>query len=397
MRKEIAFIDGPTDFSLVQGGPLFQLLVRTRLLKPPIELLARRIVVILLVAWLPLLVLSIFSGHALGGTGIPFLLDLGVHTRLLMSVPLLLAAEVLIHHWGKQIVRQFCDRDLVAPEDQPRFESIIASAMRLRNSALMEVLVLALAILGGYALGGRYLEMDTATWYRAASAHQMSLTPAGYWYLIVSLTIFRFILFRWYYRLVVWYRFLWQVARHIPLRLNALHPDRAGGLAFLSLSAYALQPLLLAHTVALSGFLGSKIWHEGATLPQFKLEIAAWIAFLMLLALMPLLFFVIQLGNAKRAGLREYGLVASRYVTEFRRKWIEGRAVPAEALIGSADIQSLADLSSSFAVVAEMRLMPFGRWAVLRLAIVTALPLLPLVLTMIPLGELIDRAMGVLF
>jgi hypothetical protein len=397
MSKRTQFIDEPTDFSLVQGGPLFQLLVRTRLLKPPMELLALRIVVISLVAWLPLLLLSVFSGHAFGGTGIPFLLDLGAHARLLVSVPLLLAAEVVVHQRGKLIVRQFLERNLVAPEDQPRFESLIASGMRLRNSALMEVLILAFSILGGYPLGGRYLQMDTGTWYRAAIGGQMSLTPAGYWYLIVSLTIFRFILFRWYFRLVIWYRFLWQVSRHIPLRLNALHPDRAGGLAFLSGSTFALQPILSAHTAALSGFLGSKIWHEGATLPQFKLEIAAWIVFLMLLVLTPLVFFVIQLGISKRAGLREYSLVASNYVAEFSRKWIEGRAPPGEALIGSSDIQSLADLSNSYAVVKEMRLIPFGRGTIVRVATATALPLLPLVLTMIPLDKLIDQAIAVLF
>lgn len=397
MRKKIPFIDEPTDFSLVQGGPLFQLLVGARLLKPPMELLTRRIIVISLFAWLPLLLLSIFSGHALGGTGIPFLLDLGTHTRLLVSMPLLLAAEVAVHRRGKQIVRQFFDQDLVAPEDQPRFESIIASGIRLRNSAFMEVLVLAFSILGGFLLGGRYLEMETATWYRAAAGDQMLLTPAGYWYLFVSLPVFRFILFRWYFRLAIWYRFLWQVSRHIPLRLNALHPDRAGGLGFLSTSTYAFQPFLLAHTVALSGFLGSKIWHEGAALPQFKLEIVAWLGFLMLLVLTPLVFFVIQLGDARRAGLREYRIVASRYVAEFRRKWIEGHAAPDEALIGSADVQSLADLSNSFTVVEGMRWIPFGQGTLVRMAIVTALPLLPLVLTMIPLDKLIDRAVAVFF
>ena len=77
MRKTIAYFDEPTDFSLVQGGPLFQLLLRAGLLKPPTDLLARRIVVILLVAWMPLLVLSILSGHAVGGLGVPFLFDVG--------------------------------------------------------------------------------------------------------------------------------------------------------------------------------------------------------------------------------------------------------------------------------------------------------------------------------
>lgn len=397
MREQISFVDEPADFSLVQGGPLFQLLVRTRLLKPPMELLFRRIVVTVLVAWLPLLVLSIASGHTCGGTGIPFLLDLGAHARLLVSVPLMLAAEVVVHQRGREIVRQFFDRGLVAPENQARFGSIIASGLRLRNSALIEVLLLSFSIVGGYALGGRYLELGTSTWYAGGRDNEMSLTPAGYWYLIVSLTIFRFILFRWYFRLIVWYRFLWQVARHIPLRLNALHSDRAGGLAFLSASTFSFQPILLAHTVALSGFLGSKIWHEGASLPQFKLEIVAWIGFLMLLVLAPLLFFVPQLARAKWAGLRDYGVTVSKYVHEFRQKWIDKDAPTKEALIGSADIQSLADLSNSFEVVREMGVLPFGRGTVLRLAVATALPLLPLVLTMIPLEKLIDRAVGVFF
>ena len=286
-------------------------------------------------------------------------------------------AEVIVHRRIKVIVRQFLDRGIVAPEDQPQFESLIASAMRVRNSVLAEVLLLAFAIVGGYWLGQRYIAMQVATWYAVPIGDQTQFTAAGYWYLFVSLTIFRFLLVRWYFRLFVWYRFLWQVSRHIRLRLNALHPDRAGGLAFLSGSVFAFAPVLLAHTIGLAGILGGKIWHEGATLPQFKVEIAAWMVFLMLLVLAPLFFFVTQLADAKRTGLREYGIVASRYVADFRRKWIEGHSAKDESLVGTADIQSLADLSNSFEVVREMRLVPFGRATVLRLALLTALPLCP--------------------
>ena len=77
MSKTNPILDEPTDFSLVQGGPLFQFFLRARLLRPPTDLLARRIVVISLVAWLPLLVLSALSGHAVGGLGVPFLFDVG--------------------------------------------------------------------------------------------------------------------------------------------------------------------------------------------------------------------------------------------------------------------------------------------------------------------------------
>jgi hypothetical protein len=43
-----------------------------------------------------------------------------------------------------------------------------------------------------------------------------------------------------------------------------------------------------------------------------------------------------------------------------------------------------------------MSVVPYGRAMVIRLLIFTAVPLLPLTLTMIPLDQLIDRAMGLL-
>jgi len=45
----------PDDFSLVQGGPLFQLFVRSRLSTSALDWLGRRIVTFSLLTWLPLL------------------------------------------------------------------------------------------------------------------------------------------------------------------------------------------------------------------------------------------------------------------------------------------------------------------------------------------------------
>jgi hypothetical protein len=98
----------------------------------------------------------------------------------------------------------------------------------------------------------------------------------------------------------------------------------------------------------------------------------------------------------KRRGVREYGMVASRYVNDFRGKWIEGGAGQ-EAVLGTGDIQSLADLSASFDVAREMRLIPIDIRSVVELAMLAALPLLPLTLTIIPLEDMIDRLTGVLF
>src|SRR4029450_3057712 len=88
----------PTDFSLVLGGPLFQLLRRSHLSDDALELVRQRIIIISLLAWLPLLLLSPLEGQALGGSAaVPFLLDVEVHIRFLVVVPLLIIAELVVH------------------------------------------------------------------------------------------------------------------------------------------------------------------------------------------------------------------------------------------------------------------------------------------------------------
>jgi hypothetical protein len=62
-----------------------------------------------------------------------------------------------------------------------------------------------------------------------------------------------------------------------------------------------------------------------------------------------------------------------------------------EALLGTSDIQSLADLGNSYAVVREMQVVPFNRNDVILLVVATVIPLLPLLLTVIPLDALLKH------
>ena len=56
----------------------------------------------------------------------------------------------------------------------------------------------------------------------------MNLSPAGSWYIIVSLPIVLYIILRWVWLQLVWLRFL-SVTSRMDLQLIASHPDRAGG------------------------------------------------------------------------------------------------------------------------------------------------------------------------
>ncbi|MGQ0634696.1 MAG: hypothetical protein ACT4QC_08800 [Planctomycetaceae bacterium] len=386
----------PAEFSLVLGGPLYQTWRRTRMLRPPLELLHRRLLGSVAITWLPLTVLTVIGGNATGGVRVPFLFDLDVHAKLLVVLPLLIAAEVLVHRLLRVIVRQFIEQGLIEPAEEARFGGAVAAAVRLRNSTIVELLMLALAFFGGYWLWKERVALHVATWYGQVTGESIRLTPAGYWYVFVSMPLARFVLLRWYFRLTVWYRFLWTVSR-IPLRLNPLHPDRAGGLGFLGQSVFAFAPLLLAHTLLLAAIIAERIWHEDARLPDFQLEIAGLFGLLMLMVLAPLTFFFFQLTRAKRSGLYEYGALAAAYVADFRRKWITGAGpeAAAEPLLGTADLQSLADLANSYDVIREMRVVPINRFSVLRLAILIALPLAPLVLTVIPLEQVLTRLVQV--
>ena len=383
---------------MVLGGPLFQLLRRAHLTGGTLELLRRRILLISLLTWLPLLVLSALEGQALAGkVPVPFLLDLENHNKFLVVLPLLIVSELVVHQRMRFVVKQFLERNLIPERALLRFDAAIASAFRLRNSVLAEVLLIAFVYVVGVLIVWRhYTALATATWYAVPAAGGLKLSLTGMWYGYVSLPIFQFLMMRWYFRIFIWTRFLWQVSR-IELSLVPTHPDRVGGLGFLSNTVYAFAPLAVAHGGLFAGFIANRIFFLGASLPQFKIEIAVVAVFLLCLVFGPLLLFAPQLAEAKRTGIREYGTLAERYVREFDAKWVRGGAPADEPLVGSADIQSLADLSNSFEVVRTMRIVPVTKEAILRLVAATLAPVVPLALTMMPLEDLLKKLVGIVF
>src|SRR5206468_462010 len=266
------------------------------------------------VAWLPLLILSMLEKRAWGdAVAVPFLLDIEVHVRFLLTLPLLIVAELVVHQRMRPLVREFLERGLLPDASRARFDAAVAAAQRLRNSAVAEGLLIALVYVVGLLVWPHYGELNVATWYAVPARGGRELSPAGWWFVYVSLPLFQFILLRWYFRLFVWIRFL-------------------------------------AH-----------------------------------------------LATARRVGLREYGTLAQRYVRAFDDKWLRGGASAGEPLVGSADIQSLADLGNSFELVRSMRVVPITRDALLQLAVITLLPVAPLLLTMISLEELLKRLLQVVF
>lgn len=385
------------DFSLVLGGPLYQLFRRAHLSGGGLELLRRRVLVIGLVAWVPLLVLSIMDGMAAGhAVAVPFLYDVDAHVRFLIALPLLIAAEVVVHRRTHAVVEQFVTQGLVPDNLRARFRAILDGASRLRNSVVAEVLIVLFVYVVGILIVWRYyMVLDVPTWYATPGPDGPNPRLAGWWYLFVSLPAFQFILLRWYFRLFIWARFLWQTSR-LPLAYAPLHPDGMGGLGFVSGFARAFFPVLFAQGALLAGALANMILFEGEVLTSFYVEIVSFAAAVVFIVVGPMLVFTLPLAAAKRAGLREYRQLSRRYVDEFSDKWLRSPAPPGEALVGSADIQSLADLGNSFNTLRSMNVVPITWPAVIQLLIAVLLPLVPLLLTLISFEELLKRIVKVL-
>lgn len=391
-RPDLAFT--APDFSLILGGPLFQLLRRAHLEGNHLELLYRRIVVIAALAWLPLLVL-IAVGDNQAASWRSFWHDVEVHVRFLIALPVLIGAELVVHRRLTPLVSRFVERRIVLPAEFPDLRRAIESALRLRNSVGMELLLLAAVYVLGLYVWNNRVPLAAATWYVRAG-DRWSLTPAGLWYVFVSIPIVQFILLRWYMRFFIWFRFLWRVSG-CHLNLIPSHPDRCAGLGFLGKSSYAFGPILFAQGVLLAGLVASRVLYGGENLLSFQLQIAGFIAFFVTAILGPLTMFSPALAATRRKGLAEYGLLAQRYVEGFHQKWVAGPAPAPEELLGTGDIQSLADLGNSYGLVRDMRMVPFGLDDISRLAAVTAAPFLPLLLTIWSPEELLKRIIGVVF
>lgn len=372
-------------FSLVDGGPLCALMRRLGWTLPDgrIDYL-RACMVLVALAWGPLLVATL-SARLMTGHGLQT--DWGVHTRLLVAIPLLLRADVGLHARTRLVIDQFVG-DRWAAEQADRFGQIVARATKQRDAAAPEALLLGLAIAASqvvvWNLGGMPFVAHRLTLGR-------ELVAARWWYALVALPMFQFLVYRALWRWAIWVQLLWRLSR-LRLRPTATHPDLAGGLAFLSWPSMGFAYVLSALSATQAGVWADQVLHAGLKVRDLKSEAAVFIAAAVVVALGPLLVVAPKLWRCKIAGQREYGSLATDYTRLFEARWIARR--DRDDVLGSADIQSLADLGNGYGVVDRMRLVPFSPRTVMLVAAAALVPLIPVALLGIPLPELLKKLGG---
>lgn len=385
------------DFSLVRGGLLYQLLLRAGLIKPGSLSVVRRSIFFALITWLPLLVLSVAQGLSLDTSlQVPFLKDIAAYSRFLVAVPLLIAAEVLIDSSVRATTSYFLHSGLVDAADLPDFKAATREVAKLRDAVLVEGCLLVIVYASTWMTVTWELNRPGSSWGAFMSGTAKQLTLAAWWYALVSLPIYQFLLYRWGCRFLIWSRFLWRLSR-LNLQLVPTHTDLAGGLGFLGITQLAFGSISFAASAVLSGIFCRRVITQGVSIAAFKFQIVGFVILSVIVTLGPLLVFSDNLLKVKTRGLLKYGSLVSQHNQMFEQKWVRGQAPEGESLLGSPDVSSLADLGASFEAIKRMRILPFGLGTVIFLAIAAVVPLLPLFLITIPLEEIENVLLKILF
>ncbi len=383
-----------------RGGPSYRLMQRIGLIRGDDPSVLRRIVGFLALTWFPLLILCLLEGRAIAATvEESFLLDFATYARFFLAVPLLIVAEVIVGPRLTAAGMQFVQAGFVHAEDYPAFDQAIARAAKRRESLWAELILLGVALIGAWTFTAETIGGGaTGTWnsmFMAGDAGRR-LSFAGLWYRFAAVPLLQFMFYRWLWRLLIWFQFLFTVSR-LNLKLVATHADQAGGLGFLGVAHSSLGVFAFALSSILSADAAFRIVFDDAAIETFKMPLVILLILTQTVILAPLLSFFPILARTRREWLRSYSLLVVRYNRAFHEKWIDGPPPEGEPLLGSADIQSLADLGGSFEFIRAMQIVPFSRRIVLQLAVITALPGLPLLLLVVPVEKILNTLGGALF
>jgi hypothetical protein len=383
------------DFSLVIGGPFYKFLARLGIGIPSLPNTQKRIAVLVIITWLPLLALSLVQGLAFGPrVRIPLLFDYSVYGRFLVGLPLLIIAEVVIDPALRRAVRSFVASGLVQETELAEFQSALDRAARMRDSGLTELVLFVLACAPLFVVfeHKEWLSGGISTWQSTSTGH---LSYAGWWFALVSTPIVRFIMFRWVWRMFVWAAFLRRISL-IDIHLLPTHPDFLGGLGFLPWAQQRFGILFAAAGAVIAGQFANWIFHSGEKLSDFKFLILGFVVMAVAVVMAPLFLFQPRLLELKRTGLLEYGKLANEHMELFDRKWVRNIRPEGERLLGTPDISSQADLGNSYFVIRDMNIIPITKQGVILVALQASAPMLVLVLIATPVEQVIQTVLKIL-
>ena len=363
------------------GGRVGRGLERLKLARDA-RLHAGRVAVLLaVVTGLPLLVLAAIYGVAWGGSvQVPFVRDFLPYGQLLIAIPVLVLGELMVARHLMRAVAELRTSEVLDSKDTPLLDAVLAKTVqRWRGRSVNAVLLFLTCAATVVSLWGAK-EWLTGGWQVTGD----EMTLAGWWYLLVSLPVMRYLALRWLWRLLLWAWVLWRVSR-LELHPRPAHPDRAGGLAFLGGTQAAFGIFVFAFGVQLSCLAADAVHFREANLTAFRGEMVAFVVIAVIVLLLPLVVFTPKLVRAREEYLLFLSGSAHRGAGDLVRKLrgSSGGELPADAVSG------LSDFGTLYENARLMRPVPMEVQHVLGLVLAAVVPFLPLVFLVMPAREVL--------
>lgn len=384
------FIPASEEVSLIRGGPFYRAQQAVRLIRPNQWNLGRRITFLLAIGWLPVPLLTLLLNPA---GMVSLLRDFRLHSRMLIGVPVLLIGELMMESRFRMTFAHIRHAGLLDATDLKHMDDVIATMVRARDSFLPELAILVLMIVHSVtAFKGL---VDVTPWLSHGTGADLHLTAAGWYAVVVSASIWQFLLGLTLWKWLLWTFFAFQLSRR-KLQLVPTHPDGHGGLGFLGLTISAFTPIAFAVCAVIAATWRHEILHDGARLMGFKLPGIALVVIIALIALGPLAFFVPRLAALRRTAILEYGILGQISSKAFHEKWILQRSGHESEFLRSQDSNTLANYGLGYTRIELLKPFPADRGSLIALALAVAIPALPLILAQIPLAVVLKELLRAL-
>jgi hypothetical protein len=247
----------------------------------------------------------------------------------------------------------------------------------------------------GILFVGNSLMFD-APWSVRTPAASVSLSPAGWYFVLVTQTIYMVLLGLALWKWFLYVLFFRRVSR-LPLQLIPCDPDQCGGLGFLGYSPTAFLPVVVAVSTAVGSVLRYQALHSVFSLESLIMVLVLWVMVVLLIFIGPLAIFGPMLMYLSRVGYLQYGSLAHLHAEQFHEKWVQGRQAHLAELLDARELPALNNLAASFDRLRRMKSLPVDGITLIQLTAAAAVPMLPVILTQIPLTELLKLIFRALF
>jgi len=380
----------------VGKDPFFRL-QRAIGLAPPHDLgVRRRALFFALFCWLPIVIAALLAGRAFGGLADePLLLHFAIHSRSLIAIPLFIVGESSLLRL-ELLVRHFVVSGLVGESSMPKFHAALNTAERLLKSWRVFAILVGLVATNAILAIGQFERLHEASWAIDRDAGRVGLIFAGWWYLLVLRPIFSFLIGLWVWRIVVFGILLRRISK-LDLELVPVHPDRAGGLGFLSIAPQIFIPFVLGVSIVLASHFAHSVLYHGARVDTLRMPMALYVMLALALCLGPLLALTGKLKRLRRKALLDYGALAGQHGRLVDRRWIRGETVRDDALLNAPELGPVADVRSMHEAVSAIHLAPISSQTVIMLFAAVALPMVPVLAIEIPVVDLLKMLARYLF